>query len=204
MGKSVYNVLLAVVLAGMAACHRGGCEAEEAASMDPVILKINVSLSDLPQTRAGEEAAASDHEKMQTLRVIVVNSNNDIEGNAFIDLTAPKEEHTVSFRKVKSNDAKMIYLIANEGTKKKTAVGGATTEEPLVDYDFNALTPGSKKFPTEKIFALKMKLEHHDDELSPEQLTGALPMSEWHRVRIPEFSLGIPLFQTPAVIHDYI
>lgn len=189
MGRSIYIVLLLATLWGMAACHKGEREDMEEQS-EPVMLKIRVSLSDLlPKTRADGEndlaVAANDNERMQTLRVIVVNSKNDVEGNAFINLVGesggPATEQTVTVRNVASNDVKMIYLIANEGATRTSVLDGKP--EKLVDYKFGTITPGLK-FPLKEMEALKMHLNEKSDHLS-NGLVGGLPMSEYHRVRIP-------------------
>ncbi|MDE6451782.1 MAG: hypothetical protein K2L23_05750 [Odoribacter sp.] len=186
MGKSVYIVWLFAVIFGTVSCHQGGKLEEMEGDAEPVILNINVALSDLlPESRAGEDAAANEHEKMNTLRVIVVNSHNDVEGNVLLTSGgANKEEQIVPMRHIKSKDTKTIYLIANEETKKKTIIAGMTETTKLVDYDFDKIKSGTK-FPTEEIFALKVSLSHNSDQLSPDSLTGPLPMSEWYRVWIP-------------------
>lgn len=194
MKKSVYILFLLAAVLGTSSCHKGSHEEMEAKS-DPVMLKIRVSLSDLlPKTRAGgvddpNAAAANENEKIQTLRVIVVNSKNDVEGNQYMDLTdiggTPVTEQTVTVRNVASNDVKMIYLIANEGATRKLPASQGGGEGRLVDYDFTTarITPGLK-FPLKEIEALKMRLNENSDHLS-NGLQGGLPMSECHRVRIP-------------------
>lgn len=191
MGKSVYIVFLLAAVFGMSSCHKGESE-EPAVQSEPVMLNIRVSLSDLlPKTRAeGEDSpyavAANDNEKIQTLRVIVVDSRNNVEGNVFMDLMAgedkdktPVTEQTVTVRNVASNDVKMIYLIANEGATR-TYDG---KPENLVNFDFRTIKPGLK-FPLKEMEALKMHLHENVDHLS-NGLQGGLPMSEYHRVLIP-------------------
>lgn len=174
----------------MSSCHEGK-DVEIATKPEPVVLKVKVSLSDLlPKTRAeGDNSpyavAANDNEKVQTLRVIVVNSRNEVEGNVHINLMkdggTPVEEQTVMMRSIASNDTKMIYLIANEEATRKSPV--SVGDVPLVDYDFNKIKAGGK-FPIDELFELKMQLNENSDHLS-NGLKGGLPMSECHRVRIP-------------------
>lgn len=174
----------------MSSCHKGK-DVEIATKPEPVVLKVKVSLSDLlPKTRAeGDNSpyavAANDNEKVQTLRVIVVNSQNEVEGNVHINLMkdggTPVEEQTVMMRNIASNDTKMIYLIANEEATRKSPV--SVGDVPLVDYDFNKIKAGGK-FPIDELFELKMQLNENSDHLS-NGLKGGLPMSECHRVRIP-------------------
>ena len=190
MGKSVYIVFLLAAVLGMSSCHEGK-DVEIATKPEPVVLKVKVSLSDLlPKTRAeGDNSpyavAANDNEKVQTLRVIVVNSRNEVEGNVHINLMkdggTPVEEQTVMMRNIASNDTKMIYLIANEEATRKSPV--SVGDVPLVDYDFNKIKAGGK-FPIDELFELKMQLNENSDHLS-NGLKGGLPMSECHRVRIP-------------------
>lgn len=190
MGKSVYIVFLLAAVLGMSSCHKGK-DVEIATKPEPVVLKVKVSLSDLlPKTRAeGDNSpyavAANDNEKVQTLRVIVVNSRNEVEGNVHINLMkdggTPVEEQTVMMRNIASNDTKMIYLIANEEATRKSPV--SVGDVPLVDYDFNKIKAGGK-FPIDELFELKMQLNENSDHLS-NGLKGGLPMSECHRVRIP-------------------
>ncbi len=174
----------------MSSCHKGK-DVEIATKPEPVVLKVKVSLSDLlPKTRAeGDNSpyavAANDNEKVQTLRVIVVNSRNEVEGNVHINLMkdggTPVEEQTVMMRNIASNDTKMIYLVANEEATRKSPV--SVGDVPLVDYDFNKIKAGGK-FPIDELFELKMQLNENSDHLS-NGLKGGLPMSECHRVRIP-------------------
>ncbi len=174
----------------MSSCHKGK-DVEIATKPEPVVLKVKVSLSDLlPKTRAEGDSspyavAANDNEKVQTLRVIVVNSRNEVEGNVHINLMkdggTPVEEQTVMMRNIASNDTKMIYLIANEEATRKSPV--SVGDVPLVDYDFNKIKAGGK-FPIDELFELKMQLNENSDHLS-NGLKGGLPMSECHRVRIP-------------------
>ncbi len=190
MGKSVYIVFLLAAVLGMSSCHKGK-DVEIATKPEPVVLKVKVSLSDLlPKTRAeGDNSpyavAANDNEKVQTLRVIVVNSRNEVEGNVHINLMkdggTPVEEQTVMMRNIASNDTKMIYLVANEEATRKSPV--SVGDVPLVDYDFNKIKAGGK-FPIDELFELKMQLNENSDHLS-NGLKGGLPMSECHRVRIP-------------------
>lgn len=195
MKKSVYIVLLFATLLGMAACHKEEHQ-EMMAQSEPVMLKIRVSLSDLlPKTRAEgvndpNAVAANDNERMQTLRVIVVNSKNDVEGNQYMDLTGgtPVTEQTVTVRNVTSNDTKTIYLIANEKATRKSPVGGGDVR--LVNYNFDNIQSGLK-FPTGIIDTLKMRLRENTDHLS-NGLQGGLPMSEYHRVRIPVVPQAAP------------
>ncbi len=190
MGKSVYIVFLLAAVLGMSSCHKGK-DVEIATKPEPVVLKVKVSLSDLlPKTRAeGDNSpyavAANDNEKVQTLRVIVVNSRNEVEGNVHINLMkdggTPVEEQTVMMRNIASNDTKMIYLVANEEATRKSPV--SVGDVPLVDYDFNKIKAGGK-FPIDELFELKMQLNENSDHLS-NGLKGGRPMSECHRVRIP-------------------
>ena len=172
MGKSVYIVFLLAAVLGMSSCHKGK-DVEIATKPEPVVLKVKVSLSDLlPKTRAeGDNSpyavAANDNEKVQTLRVIVVNSRNEVEGNVHINLMkdggTPVEEQTVMMRNIASNDTKMIYLIANEEATRKSPV--SVGDVPLVDYDFNKIKAGGK-FPIDELFELKMQLNENSDHLS--------------------------------------
>lgn len=162
-----------------------------------VNLDISVALSDVARaesrTVAEDAEAKNENEKMQTLRVIVVRENGIVEDNRFIRLNNATELYkNISF-KVVSKETKKIYLFVNEETPLKINDGDNGELLTLTDY-FSNIKQGDE-FPTAKISNLKVQL---DDK--SEQLTGALPMNEYHEVYVPDKDHKCQLFVTRAAV----
>lgn len=164
-------------------------------------LSISVSVSNTPAmpTKAvtinpnDYIGALNDGEKMQTLRIVIVRENGVIEHNRYMDFygeikRAYTEVSNIIF-KVYGPETKEVYLFVNENTLQ-TAVSGGTKK--LVDYDFDALTPGSS-FPEEEISSLLVTLNQNDEEVPL-----ALPMSEHHTVEMPANDYHADLYVTRA------
>lgn len=177
---------LAPLCAGLLLLTAGGCgrAADEEPSQPAMVnLAIGVSVTDgMPQGRAGYEDAATDDEKMQTLRVVVVRPDRTIEHNRLL-LCAPTvrldgttDAEGTTF-KVIGGERKRIYLFVNEQTRLHSADG---TRPKAVDYDFAGLVPGTL-FPREELEACTIALES-----ATQQLEGPLPMSACHELWMPE------------------
>lgn len=188
---------LALMGGGCSGMPEAGCAPEDAATVN---LDIAVSLTDVsfPETRvlgAGEKAATDD-EKMQKLRIIIVRPDGTVEHNQLVDLTAsPAERHPRERFGVVANEYKEIYLFVNEGmTRVKNRIEEDATSRVLDIYDFDDIRAGGM-FPAEQFADLEIGLGG-----AAEELTGPLPMSERHRVWIPGEDRTCELFVTRAAV----
>lgn len=164
-------------------------------------LSISVSVSNTPAmpTKAvtidpnDYIGALNDGEKIQTLRIVIVRENGVIEHNRYLNFygdvqRAYTEVSNIIF-KVYGPETKEVYLFVNENTLQATVSGGT---KKLVEYDFDALTPGSS-FPEDEISALLVTLNQNDEEVPL-----ALPMSEHHTVEMPANDYHADLYVTRA------
>lgn len=164
-------------------------------------LSISVSVSNTPAmpTKAvtidpnDYIGALNDGEKMQTLRIVIVRENGVVEHNRYMDFygeikRAYTEVSNITF-KVYGPEKKDVYLFVNENTLQPDGLRG---QKKLVDYDFNALTPGSA-FPKDAISALLVTLSENNEEVPL-----ALPMSEHHTIDMPANDYHADLYVTRA------
>lgn len=177
----------------------GGCsrdakvDAEEKGIL--VNLDISVALSDVARSisRAGYADAVGDNEKMQTLRIIVVNEAGNVEANRLISLAAVESYGYERF-KVMGKEKKRIYLFVNEGNKAiKVRHGNTSNTENLELTKYLSEISLWKELPD--LSDLTIRLEENS-----EQLTGALPMSECHEVVVPDTDYSCDLFVTRAAV----
>ncbi len=164
-------------------------------------LSISVSVSNTPAmpTKAVDVnkndyiGALNDGEKIQTLRIVIVRENGVIEHNRYLNFygdvqRAYTEVSNIIF-KVYGPEKKDVYLFVNENTLQAAVSGGT---KKLVEYDFDALTPGSA-FPEDEISALLVTLSKNNEEVPL-----ALPMSEHHTIDMPANDYHADLYVTRA------
>ena len=199
MSRIIRHILaLAALWMAVAGCNIWGDYGPEDGMSE---LSISVSVSNTPAmpTKAVDVnpndyiGALNDGEKIQTLRIVIVRENGVIEHNRYLDFygdiqRAYTEVNNIIF-KVYGPETKEVYLFVNENTLQ-TAVSGGTKK--LVDYDFDALTPGSA-FPEEEISSLLVTLTQNDEEVPL-----ALPMSEHHTIEMPASDYHADLYVTRA------
>lgn len=118
-----------ITAGGMSACS--GERYNEPEVPDSVMLTIRVKLSgNNPYSRAvGDEyepdKEAQDGEKMQTLRIIILDQNGVVEHNSLWDAwSQPVTESGIKQFKVKSNEDKTIIFVANESGTVITNANG--------------------------------------------------------------------------------
>ena len=177
----------------------GGCsrdtkeDAEEKGIL--VNLDISVALSDVARSmsRAGYADAVGDNEKMQTLRIIVVNKDGNVEANRLVSLAAVESYGYERF-KVMGKEKKKIYLFVNEENKDiKVRRGNSTNTEDLELTKYLSGISLWKELPD--LSDLTIRLEGNSA-----QLTGALPMSECHEIDVPDTDYSCDLFVTRAAV----
>lgn len=170
----------------MTACSDSDTETpdlpEKAQKVNLVISVATVESQPSAQSRATEEGddkytfedPATDYEKMHTLRVIVVNADNRVEGNVPVTADAPTDRLEDITIPVMGGEYKDVYLIANEES---------------VSYDFSALYDGAV-FPRDVIADLTLNAPAAGQPIYDN--SGAarsyLPMSEQFTVYVKEAS----------------
>ena len=141
----IINLLLAVLL--WTACeNETGTDPQPSGNGSDTYLSLRIA------TKSGDEDQRSDDEKkkedMNNLRVIILSKNGIIEYNEFINFGTSKQEHIVvgtdasdltQWIKVKANEDKTVYLIANmKDTDFTGEVGenGKNLSENIDNYIF--------------------------------------------------------------------
>lgn len=107
----------AMILAGMpAACGtESDSIAESPAGDGTVMLVVNTGV--IGPSRAGGSDAWPENELMKTLRIVILHADNTVEYNQAIDFgESPQAEYRKQLIKVRQNEKKTVYLIANEGS----------------------------------------------------------------------------------------
>ncbi len=192
MKKFECIIILWVMVFLLVGCSRNGNEEENDGKEILVNLDIRVALSDVSQPTRSEDAdAESDDEKIQTLRIVVVRPDGIVEGNRFVPLVVAAEFYGYERFRVVGNEEKRIYLFVNERARVQFEDG--RTDLNLTDY-LSGIVPG-QVFPKDEIASLMIRL----DGVS-EQLVGPLPMSECHKVTVPETDDNCNLFVTRAAV----
>lgn len=122
-------------------------------------------------SRAEYANAATDGEKMQTLRIVIVRPDGTVEHNKYFDFhQTPTTEFGVATFKVAPDTRKIVYLFANENAPKPT------DDSKLLNYDFNQKIVIGQQFPAAEIADLKISLTENVEQLS----STMLPMCEKH------------------------
>lgn len=151
----ISHILVTIVSAMMVAGGLSGCTSDSdspAPSETTVTLSLNISTTDVSRRSRADgtppndtEGAATDYEKMNQLRIIIVDGSGNVEHNRFYDYDNYYYENVTHELKVTANDTKTIYLIANERAQRgDISLGGdgATNEVGIVDYKFDQLEAG--------------------------------------------------------------
>ena len=187
MRNFVHILILCLASLFVAGCDKSASDVPVPEKEVWVNLNIGVALSDAAKpvrsSRAdgNEEAAANEAEKMQTLRIIVVDKNGDVEANRFLYAGSVVEYGEEHF-KVRANETKQVYVFVNENNesvKVYDATGGLVAD--LHDY-LGGIEVG-EPFPRESIEGLEIRLNDGvDSELDAvgdvsAQSAGGLPMS---------------------------
>lgn len=193
MKRIAYIVTLGCCALLLAEC--GKTPDEERLPEPPVLVNLDISLSlrDVsPATRAGDAEAATDDEKMRTLRIVVVRPDGTVEHNRFLRLSSAVETYRDETFKVVGGETKRIYLFANEETTLPTETPGISRK--LLERDLSAIRTG-QAFPQQEMAALTLRTRDNAEDIA-----GALPMSECHTVEVPARDHACTLFVTRAAV----
>ena len=193
MGRTTYIIALCFLALFLSGCDQNTDPTPDVALVN---FRIDVFTADTwgAQTRSEISYAATEDEKMHTLRIIVVRPDNTVEDNRFFDLSSGLERYEAPRFEVVGREWKRVYLFANERTEVPVAGTDPVVSRKLVDYDLESIAPGHQ-FPTEALSNLEMHLDGNTDEV-----LGAIPMSECHRVWVPNKDHSCTLWITRAAV----
>lgn len=165
MLRHILWTVSAVCLAPMLA----SCNGEPGPADDPsagdgtVMLVLNTDV--LGAARAAGTDGLPDAEKMKTLRIVILHADGRVEHNLFRDFDDASAEYDMQLVKVRQNETKRVYLIANEGGV-----------EGLKQGELNAFGTGSTGFAE---LADGLSFE-------PDYVAHPLPMTSVYEVRVGE------------------
>lgn len=154
----ISHILVAIVSAMMVAGGLSACTSDSdspAPSETMVTLSLNISTTDVSRRSRADvttppdnsEGAATDYEKLNHLRIIIVDGTGNVEHNRFYDYRNYYYDNVTHELQVSPDDTKTIYLIANEkALRGDISLGGdgATNAQTIVDYDFNQVAVGEQ------------------------------------------------------------
>lgn len=149
------HILAAIVAAATTAGALSACSTDvdtPAPAEATVTLALNISTTDVTRgSRAGEpdgtEGPATDYEKLNQLRIIIVDGNGKVEHNRFYNYNNYYYTNVTHELEVTPNDTKAIYLIANEHAERgdiELGGSGAVNQTNIVDYNFNQVVVGEE------------------------------------------------------------
>lgn len=199
MRNSIHIAILCLVSLFAAGCDKSVTDAPADEKDVWVDLNIGIALSDsaVPErsSRADvHEGPADEAEKMQTLRIVVVDKDGNVEANRFLYAGAVVEYGEEHF-KVRANETKQVYVFVNEKNKSVNVYDAAG--DPVAD--FHAYMGGigvGEPFPRTEIEGLEVRLNDGvGSELDAagggyKEAAGGLPMSTCETVEVGDTDLS--------------
>ncbi len=209
MRNFVHILILCLVSLFVAGCDESVSDVVAPEKEIWVNLNIGVALSDAAKPARSSrvdsyEPAANEAEKMQTLRIIVVDKNGDVEANRFLYAGSVVEYGEEHF-KVRANETKQVYVFVNENNesvKVYDATGGLVAD--LHDY-LGGIEVG-EPFPRESIEGLEIRLNDGvDSELdavgdASAQSAGGLPMSKCESIEVYDKDMSHDIYLHRAAV----
>ena len=209
MRNSVHILILCLVSLFVAGCDESVSDVVAPEKEIWVNLNIGVALSDAAKPARSSrvdsyEPAANEAEKMQTLRIVVVDKHGDVEANRFLYAGSVVEYGEEHF-KVRANETKQVYVFVNENNesvKVYDATGGLVAD--LHDY-LGGIEVG-EPFPRESIEGLEIRLNDGvDSELdavgdASAQSAGGLPMSKCESIEVYDKDLSHDIYLHRAAV----
>ncbi len=209
MRNFVHILILCLVSLFVAVCDESVSDVVAPEKEIWVNLNIGVALSDAAKPARSSrvdsyEPAANEAEKMQTLRIIVVDKNGDVEANRFLYAGSVVEYGEEHF-KVRANETKQVYVFVNENNesvKVYDATGGLVAD--LHDY-LGGIEVG-EPFPRESIEGLEIRLNDGvDSELdavgdASAQSAGGLPMSKCESIEVYDKDMSHDIYLHRAAV----
>ena len=209
MRNFVHILILCLVSLFVAGCDESVSDVVAPEKEIWVNLNIGVALSDAAKPARSSrvdsyEPAANEAEKMQTLRMIVVDKNGEVEANRFLYAGSVVEYGEEHF-KVRANETKQVYVFVNENNesvKVYDATGGLVAD--LHDY-LGGIEVG-EPFPRESIEGLEIRLNDGvDSELdavgdASAQSAGGLPMSKCESIEVYDKDMSHDIYLHRAAV----
>lgn len=97
-----------------------------------------LNVSTIGQTKVGMDEVLPPNELMHSLRVVVLHEDGTVEHNQHYDLSGPSKEYEIIPLQVTPNEAKKIFLFANEESIDKINGGNRSLTNFFEDYSDNA------------------------------------------------------------------
>lgn len=208
MRNSIHIAILCLVSLFAAGCDKSVTDAPADEKDVWVNLNIGIALSDsaVPErsSRADvHEKPADEAEKMQTLRIVVVDKDGNVEANRFLYAGSVVEYGEEHF-KVRANETKQVYVFVNEKNKSVKVYDAAGD---CVD-DFHAYLGDievGEPFPRTEIEGLEVRLNSAGSELDAagggyEKAEGGLPMSTCETVEVGDTDLSHKIYLHRAAV----
>lgn len=210
MRNSIHIAILCLVSLFAAGCDKSVTDAPAVEKDVWVDLNIGIALSDsaVPErsSRADvrHEGPADEAEMMQTLRIVVVDKDGNVEANRFLYAGSVVEYGEEHF-KVRANETKQVYVFVNE---KNESVNVYDTAGDRV-ADFHAYLGGievGEPFPRTDIEGLEVRLNGGvGSELDAagggyEKAAGGLPMSTCETVEVGDTDLSHKIYLHRAAV----
>lgn len=132
-----------LLTAGAVSCTDSRFDGPDSPATSMLVLRVNLAGATMSRAQEADKVAANDGEKINTLRVIILDGGNLVEHNSLWTLDSPDIQKTGMRFKVKANDTKTIIFVANEaGTviDVPDAAGSGYTQTTAAAY-FGALNP---------------------------------------------------------------
>lgn len=211
MRNSIHIAILCLVSLLAAGCDKSVTDAPAVEKDVWVDLNIGIALSDsaVPErsSRADvrHEGPADEAEKMQTLRIVVVDKDGNVEANRFLYAGSVVEYGEEHF-KVRANETKQVYVFVNE-KNKSVKVYDTAVSDPIAD--FHAYLGGievGEPFPRTEIEGLEVRLNGGvGSELDAagggyEKAAGGLPMSTCETVEVGDTDLSHKIYLHRAAV----
>lgn len=208
MRNSIHIAILCLVSLFAAGCDKSVTDAPEVEKDVWVDLNIGIALSDsaVPErsSRADHEGPADEAEKMQTLRIVVVDKDGNVEANRFLYAGSVVEYGEEHF-KVRANETKQVYVFVNE-KNKSVKVYEAAVSDPIADFHaYLGDIEVGEPFPRTEIEGLEVRLNSAGSELdaagdADEKYSGGLPMSTCETVEVGDTDLSHKIYLHRAAV----
>ena len=209
MRNSVHIAILCLVSLFASGCDKSVADVPAPEKEIWVNLNIGVALSDAAKparsTRADVyEDPANDAEMMQTLRIVVVDKDGDVEANRFLYAGAVVEYGDEHF-KVRANETKKVYVFVNENNKSVKVRDYEGNPVADLHLYLGGIEVG-KPFPSEEIAGLEVRLNDGvGSELdargdADEKYAGGLPMSKCEEIEVGDKDLSHNIMMHRAAV----
>lgn len=167
----LYRILILITTAllttGAQSCSGDPYGAPDSPATTMLTIRVNLAGETASRAMEADKEAANNGEKMNTLRVIILDGDMVVEHNSLWTLSTPDVQKTGLRFKVKANDLKTIIFVANEaGTViniPATGADGATTYTAVdVAEYFGRLNPTvGMKADLDEMRGITMDLERN-------------------------------------------